>query len=107
MIKFVTRIFAVFLILLFLTPLPGGSLTLALGVSMLICSSLPFALWVQRMRTNYSKINKSFKWLEEKLGEKWARVLLITRPEADPRVHFNSNFNSSSDSNPNSKTEKS
>ena len=88
MYKTLYRIIAIFLILLFFLPLPGGTLYFAIGLSMLICSSRPFALWLQRLRRNYLKINKVFLWLENKIGEKWAGSLIITRPESDLSLHF-------------------
>ena len=84
------RIIAIILIALFFTPLPGGFIFLARGLSILICASLPFALWVQSCRRQFTAVNNAFTWLENKLGERWARSLMFTRPDADPREHFRS-----------------
>ena len=86
--KLIWRIIAIVLIALFFTPLPGGFIFLALGLSILICASLPFALWVQACRRRFKSVNKAFAWLENKLGERRGRGLMFTRPDADPREHF-------------------
>lgn len=44
MSKLIWRITAIILIALFFTPMPGGMLSLAMGLSILICASLPFCL---------------------------------------------------------------
>ena len=85
--KFVWKIIAVVLILFFFTPLPGGTIALATGLSILVCSSLPFALFVQGCRRRFSFFNKALEWIENKLGERFAGGLMVTRPDADPRKH--------------------
>ena len=86
--RFISTIFAIFLILLFFAPIPGASIFLVFGLSILICSSLPFALWLQRQRVKYERVNKGFIYLEEKLSRRWTENLLTTRPGADPRAYF-------------------
>ncbi len=88
--RFVMQIFAVLLILTFFTPLPGGSIGLAIGLSILVCVSLPFALFLQGARRRFGLFNKMLTAIENRLGERWARGLMFTRPEADPREHFGS-----------------
>ena len=86
--KLLGKIIGVLLVLSFFVPFPGGTLRLALGLSILVCASLPFALAVQAARRKFGWLNRSLTWLENKMGEKWAGNLIITRPENDPRTHF-------------------
>lgn len=79
---------AIGLMLLFLTPLPGGLIYLSTGLSLLICTSLPFALFLQGVRRRHGRVNSGFVWIETKLGDRLAKNLLYTRPDADPRKHF-------------------
>ncbi len=85
--KWLMQVVAVFLILLFFTPLPGGTVALAIGLSILVCTSLPFALFIQACRRRFAAFNKGLKWVEDKMGERWAGGLMYTRPDADPREH--------------------
>ena len=89
--KLLGKIIGVLLVLSFFVPFPGGTLRVALGLSILVCASLPFALVVQAARRKFGWLNRSLTWLENKMGEKWAGNLIITRPENDPRTHFNGN----------------
>ena len=89
--KLLGKIIGVLLVLSFFVPFPGGTLRVALGLSILVCASLPFALIVQAARRKFGWLNRSLTWLENKMGEKWAGNLIITRPENDPRTHFNGN----------------
>ena len=89
--KLLGKIIGVLLVLSFFVPFPGGMLRVALGLSILVCASLPFALVVQAARRKFGWLNRSLTWLENKMGEKWAGNLIITRPENDPRTHFNGN----------------
>ena len=86
--KLLGKIIGVLLVLSFFVPFPGGTLRLALGLSILVCASLPFALAVQAARQKFGGLNRSLMWLENKMGEKWAGNLIITRPENDPHTHF-------------------
>lgn len=90
MLRIIMRIVAVFLILSFFIPFPGGSLRAAMGLSILVCVSLRFALFVQGWRRRSSLFNKMVLWIENKMGERWARGIMFTRPDADPREHFKS-----------------
>ena len=85
--KFVWKIIAVVLILFFFTPFPGGTVTLAIGLSILVCTSLPFALFLQACRRRFRWFNSALTWVENKMGERFARGLMYTRPDADPREH--------------------
>ena len=86
--KIIWQFIAVLLILYFFTPLPGGTLTMAAGMSILVCSSLPFALFLQGCRRRFGFFNRLLEWVENKLGKRWAQGLMYTRPDADPRDHF-------------------
>lgn len=85
--RFVWKLIGVLLILFFFTPLPGGTIALAVGLSILVCNSLPFALFIQACRRRMSLFNKALTWVENKLGDRWASGLMYTRPDADPREH--------------------
>ena len=86
--KFLGKLIGVLLVLSFLLPIPAGTLRLALGLSILVCASLPFALGVQAGRRKFGCLNRLMTWIENKIGEKWAGNLILTRPENDPRTHF-------------------
>ena len=86
--RFFWKVIGVLLILSFFVPIPTGMLRVAIGLSILVCSSLPFALLVQAGRKRFQWLNNLFTWIEEKLGEKITRGIRFTRPENDPRDHF-------------------
>ena len=88
--KFFYKILGVILIASFFVPFPGGLLRVALGGSLLICSSLVFALFVQSSRRRFNWFNNTMTWVEDKLGERFTKNLRFTRPENDPRDHFKS-----------------
>ena len=94
--KLFWKIIAVLLVLSFFIPIPFGTLRVAIGLSILVCASLPFALFVQGCRRRFSLFNQALMWLENKLGEKWTGNLMLTRPENDPRSHFESDAGSTS-----------
>ena len=87
--KFFWKIIGVLLVLSYFIPIPLGMLRLALGLSILVCASLPFALFVQGRRRQFGWLNNSLVWMENKLGKRVAGNLMLTRPENDPRTHFN------------------
>ena len=86
--KFFWKIVGALLVLSFFLPIPFGTIRLALGLSILVCASLHFALAVQAGRRKFDWLNRPMTWMENKLGERWAGNLIITRPENDPRTHF-------------------
>ena len=87
--KFFWKIIGILLVLSYFVPFPLGSIRLALGLSILVCASLPFALFIQARRRQFSWFNNSMVWMENKLGKRVAGNLMWTRPENDPRIHFN------------------
>ena len=66
--RFFMKIVGVLLILSFFLPIPTGLLRVAMGFSMLVCSSLRFALLVQGLRKRYAFVNNSMTWFEDKMG---------------------------------------
>lgn len=88
MFRFFRTVFAVVMIVLFFTPIPGSTIFLAIGLSILVCTSLPFALFVQRLRKRFRLFDGSLRWVENRLGEKWSAGMMSTRPGADPRAHI-------------------
>ena len=89
--RFFWKLVGVLLILSFFIPIPTGLLRVAIGLSILICSSLPFALFLQGCRKRFERFNRLITWIEEKLGEKMTSGIRFTRPENDPRDHFTTN----------------
>lgn len=87
MIRFFLQILGVILILFFFTPFPGGTLALVAGLTLLVCTNLTFALFVQSCRKKFSKFDRGLRWAEDKIGGKIAEGLKFTRPENDPRDH--------------------
>ena len=86
--RFFWKVLGVLLILSFFVPIPTGLLRAAIGLSILVCSSLPFALVLQSLRKRFDRFNGLITWLENKLGENATRGIRFTRPENDPRDHF-------------------
>ena len=85
--KIFLQILGILLILFFFSPFPGGTLTFTIGLTLLVCSNLTIALFVQRCRTKWEKLDKGLRWIENKMGDKIAGGLKFTRPENDPRKH--------------------
>ena len=86
--KFLWTIIGILLLLSYFVPIPLGTIRLAAGLSILVCASLPFALFLQGCRRKFGWFNRLLTWIEDKLGERWAGNLMVTRPENDPRIHF-------------------
>jgi len=86
--RFFWKTIGILLILSFFIPIPTGMLRVAVGLSILICSSLRFALLMQGVRKRFEWFNNLVMWIENKLGEKVTQGIRFTRPENDPREHF-------------------
>lgn len=86
--RFFWQVIAILLILSFFVPIPTGLLRVATGLSILVCSSLPFALFLQGCRRRFRRFNGVITWIENKLGERLTSGIRFTRPENDPREHF-------------------
>lgn len=70
------------------TPIPGGTLMIAASMAMLICSSSKAQACVRFFRTKNEKVNKTFFWMEDKIGTKInfiGKALMITRPLSKSR----------------------
>lgn len=66
-----------------MTPIPGATLLLAAGLTLLIYASPKARLCIQWFRSRISWIHKIFCWLEEKVGTRIAVIgntLKDTRP---------------------------
>ena len=83
--RLIITIFGVFLLLIGLvsmvTPIPGGTLLITVGGSMVICSSEAAANYVQKSRAKYSRFDNGVAWLENKMGERLGGPLRRTRPK--------------------------
>ena len=86
--RFFWKAIGILLILSFFLPIPTGLLRVAIGLSILICSSLQFALLVHSGRKRFGWFNKLFTLIEDKLGEKMTRGIRFTKPGNNPRDHF-------------------
>ena len=64
------------------TPIPGGTLLITVGVGMVICSSDTATRYIRNCRTKYARLDKSMSWLENKMGERLSAPLKRTRPDA-------------------------
>ena len=85
--RFFLQILGVILVLYFFVPFPGGTLALVTGLTLLVCTNLRFALFVQSGRKKFPKLDRALRWAEDKMGDKIAGGLKFTRPENDPRDH--------------------
>ena len=66
-----------------ISPIPGSVLLLAVGLSILICTSKKAARCIRYMRTKSNKFNKLMSWIESHTGERMGAILQQTRPEED------------------------
>lgn len=85
-ISFVSVIVIFFGLISMVTPIPGGTLLIATGLTALICSSPAARYRLMRIRSKVNWFNKLFFWLEQKVGGKVKFVgvaLSKTRPQED------------------------
>lgn len=61
-------------------PIPGAVLLMAVGLSLLICSSTFAATCIRFSRGKYFRLNKMISWLENRSGERMGAILRRTRP---------------------------
>ena len=61
------------------TPIPGGTLFIAIGAGMIICSSPTAARYIQACRVKFNRFNKMLTWLANKMGDRFAEPLRRTR----------------------------
>ena len=64
------------------TPIPGGTLLITVGVGMVICSSTTAARYIQVCRIKFDRFNRGMSWLENKMGDRLSAPLRRTRPDA-------------------------
>ena len=84
LISIVSMFFLVLGTISMVTPIPGGTLFIAGGLTGLICSSARARWCVKWIRTRVSWFNKTIFWLEEKVGPRIKVIgvaLLQTRPD--------------------------
>jgi len=83
----ILSIFAIILLVLGLismfSPIPGGTLFIAAGCALLICTNERAAHYIQKVRTNKTWVNKIMTWLEDKMGERLSAPMRRTRPNAN------------------------
>ena len=69
-----------------LSPIPGGVILLAGGLTLLICTNPSAQFCLKWMRTKINWFNKTIFWLEDKVGIKikvMGDALKLTRPSED------------------------
>lgn len=64
------------------TPIPGGTLLIAIGAGMVICSSHKAAAFVKVCREKFRRFNQLVTWLEDRIGKRLSEPLRRTRPTA-------------------------
>jgi len=62
------------------TPIPGGTLFIAVGAAMLVCTSPRAQAWIRRQRANHERFNKTMGWIEKKAPSAIEDALSRTRP---------------------------
>ena len=66
-----------------LTPLPGGTLFIATGFTILVCTSERAERWIKKTRSEKPWFNRPIMWVEDKAGEKLSGPMRRTRPDFD------------------------
>lgn len=87
MLKIILSLLASVLLLLGLismvTPIPGGTIMIAVSLTTLICTSPRAQAFLRYLRSRIDTLNRIFNWLEEKVGKQIAFIgdaLSRTRP---------------------------
>ena len=62
------------------SPIPGAFILIAVGLSLLICTSTVAATCIRFTRGKYGKLNKIMSWLEVRSGDRIGSILQQTRP---------------------------
>jgi len=88
--KFFWKIIGTLLVLSYFIPIPLGTIRVAAGLSVLICASPAFAMFLQNRRQKSTRFNKLITGIENKVGERWTKNLMMTRPGNDLQKHFQS-----------------
>lgn len=66
------------------TPVPGGTLFIAIGLTALICTNHKAQLCIRYFRGKVQTFNKIMRWIEDKIGKRINFIgdaLARTRPE--------------------------
>jgi len=63
-----------------ISPIPGAALLMAVGLSLLICTSTVAASCIRLTRGKYVRLNQTMAWLENRAGERMGPILRRTRP---------------------------
>jgi len=67
-------------LLLMVTPLPGSTLALAMGLAMLLCSSTYAARCLQLLRARFWVFDTGMRWVESRTGSAIGVALKRTGP---------------------------
>ncbi len=67
-------------LLFWLTPLPGGTPAIAVGLAILICTSERAARIVVKLRMRFTRVNNALAWIENAVPDRLADALRRTRP---------------------------
>jgi len=70
-------------LLSWLTPLPGGTALIAIGLMLLICTSETAARIIMNGRLKITIFNKAMIWIEDHVPAKFSDALRRTRPAVD------------------------
>ena len=62
------------------SPIPGGTVAIALGLALLICTSKKFTRTIGRLRLQFPQLNTAMTWLEGRAGQRLGNTLRRTRP---------------------------
>lgn len=86
-LKTLTIAFAIILIVIgslsWLTPFPGGTPAIALGLAMLICASERAANKILSWRVNHGRLNRTIIWIEDMAPARLGDTLRRTKPSMD------------------------
>lgn len=63
------------------TPIPGGTLIIAIGAGLILCSSPTAIRCAKKWRTDYRRFNNVVTWIENRIGERLSKALRQTRPD--------------------------
>ena len=65
------------------TPMRGGTLLIAAGAGMVLCTSDAANRYLTKCRAKYDRLNRAVGWLENKMGDRLGAPLKATRPNKD------------------------
>ena len=67
-----------------MTPIPGGTLAMTVGVGLIICASERATGFIRKSREKFLRLNKVMTWMENKMGLRLSGPLRRTRPAVKP-----------------------